>query len=137
MKLQKMMLLTAAVIGLGAEIFAYNVTVQNATPFTVRVGTKYVGESAIACRPDDFELAAGHEKSVSSGGCLIKEVNATVFKRRLSGYMGEYASETEDTQPVARYTSTGRGDITLIVYGPIQGKFGITRLANEAGSLSR
>jgi hypothetical protein len=49
------------------------ITIQNGTPYTIRVKTHYAGESAFlkTCLPDDFLLESGQEKTVSHGICLI------------------------------------------------------------------
>lgn len=116
-------------------IQAYTVTVQNATPSTVRVIVKYAGESAIACRKDDFELGAGHEKSISTGACLLKNISATVYRKTTSNLTE--GAQQELIQSTAEYNAIGRGDGTYIIYGPVGGKFGITRYCSELGSLSR
>jgi hypothetical protein len=130
--LQVSLVLAALCIGAGIE--AYTVVVQNATPSTVRVVISYVGESAIACRKDDFELGAGHEKSISSGGCLLKNIQATVYRKERTQFTE--GAQQELYQATAEYNSLGRGSGTFIVYGPVGGKYGITRDCSERGSSS-
>ena len=123
---------------LSSLVQAYTVNIRNATPSTVRIMISYVGESAIACRKDDFELGAGHEKSIESGGCLLKNIKATVYRKERSQFT-EGAQE-EMQQATAEYSSTGRGSATYIVYGPYgsnAGQYGITRDCSERGSLTR
>lgn len=120
---------------LSSMMQAYTVIVQNATPSSVRVIIKYAGESAIACRTDDFELGAGHEKSIKTGGCLLKNISATVYRKAHSKFTE--GAQSEVSQGAAEYNAIGRGDGTYIIYGPVNGKFGITRSASEFGSLSK
>ncbi len=119
---------------LGSVIEAYTVVTQNATPSTVRVTISYSGESAIACRKDNFELEAGHEQTISSGGCLLKNIQAIVYRKELSVFT--QGAQQELTQATAEYNSIGRGSGTFIVYGPVSGKYGITRDCSERGSAS-
>lgn len=53
-----------------------DITVQNATPYTIRVKTRYAGESTLlkSCLPDDFLLESGSEKTVSHGICLLEGI---------------------------------------------------------------
>jgi hypothetical protein len=51
--------------------------IQNGTPYTLRVKTRYVGESKFfgSCRPDDLVLEPGREKNVYRGICLLDRIN--------------------------------------------------------------
>lgn len=53
-----------------------DVTIQNGTPYTIRVKTRYTGESTLlkTCLPDDFLLESGEEKTVSHGICLLEGI---------------------------------------------------------------
>lgn len=53
-----------------------DITIQNGTPYTIRVKTRYAGESKLlkSCLPDDFLLESGSEKSVSHGICLLEGI---------------------------------------------------------------
>lgn len=53
-----------------------NVTIQNGTPYTIRVKTRYAGQSKLLkiCIPDDFLLESGKEKTVSHGICLLEGI---------------------------------------------------------------
>jgi hypothetical protein len=55
---------------------ASDITIQNGTPYTIRVKTRYAGESKLlkTCRPDDFLLKSGREKTVSHGICLLEGI---------------------------------------------------------------
>ena len=57
-----------------------DITVQNATLYTVRVKTKYAGESALfnSCTPDDFLLESGSSRRVGKGFCFLEGIQAAV-----------------------------------------------------------
>ncbi|HEV2916156.1 MAG TPA: hypothetical protein VGW78_00255 [Candidatus Babeliales bacterium] len=55
---------------------AGDITIQNGTPYTIRVKTRYAGESTLlkTCLPDDFLLESGKQKSISHGICLLEGI---------------------------------------------------------------
>jgi hypothetical protein len=59
------------------------VTIQNGTPYTIRVKTHYAGQSKLfkTCFFDDFLLEPGKEKTVSHGICLLDKIKVAASSK--------------------------------------------------------
>jgi len=89
------------------------ITIQNGTPYTIRVITRFAGESKTlkSCLPRDFLLKSGDEKTVIEGICLCEGVTvASSLQGDVNGIPYKQLQAKADI--FAQSSSTGKGKLS-------------------------
>lgn len=102
------------------------VTIQNGTPYTIRVKTRYAGESALfnSCLPDDFLLKSGSERSVSHGICLLEGIKVAVSLKdaeTIKAIPHQHLQKTADIFAEKSFVGKGKASANFLIQS-VEGK---------------
>jgi len=101
-------------LGIGNVMQAYTVTIRNGTPYTIEFKADFIG-----CRDNIEELASGHTRRISAGGCLMRALTAKVYER--PGVLMDPLLARQQERVVRAegyYASAGVAGKTFLITGP-------------------
>ena len=71
--------LLVSLLGTGNVMQAYNLTIENRTPFKVKQTIRYHGETFLFCRSDKGKIVSGSKAKIKSVLCTVKKVQVTLL----------------------------------------------------------
>jgi len=108
----------SALCAVSRQVLAYDLKIENGTPFKATVHVRYKGESLIACRPDNKDVDPGRTLEVSTGLCLVGEIWADVHEERTATTQ-VYGVLKAGVKRSSSYKSSGTAFNHFHLYGPL------------------